>query len=264
MSTSIESSRFIESSRDRVVRVHDTLYTLHDTDTIESDFSPDYIDHSPLIADGLHGVKTLVGQHPLLCHEIHRVLVDGDLVALHGRYCGLGDRNLVGFDIYRVEHSKIVEHWAGLVPEAHANASGRTQLDGPCDPGSDDDTEWNRDRIVEFFTRTLINNDYEGFRRYTDGHAFIQHSPDIADGVDTVIAFLEQLETQGLKLEYSRLHRTVADGQFVLTHSEGSIGDVRHAYFELWRMQEGNLVEMWDVIAPVPTDEEAVHQNGIF
>ena len=110
----------------------------------------------------------------------------------------------------------------------------------------------------------MIGGDYTGFRRYTDGQRFLQHSPDIPDGVEEVIAFLEKLRAEGNGLEYDRIHRTVADGQFVLTHSEGRIAGARHAYFELWRVEDGKLVEMWDAILPVPEDDEARHRHGIF
>lgn len=251
------------SNRDLVSTAHRELFDEHDVGALERYFSPDFIEHSPLVANGLQGLRELVESCPQMRHEARRVLEDGDLVAIHGRFTGLDEQPLVGFDIYRVANGRIVEHWDGLVPEAAPNASGRTQLDGPTDPGQGD-REKNRAFITEYFTRTLIGSDYDGFRRYTDGTHFIQHSPDIADGVEEVIAFLDKLTAEGSKLEYDRIHRTVADGQFVLTHSEGSIGGVRHAYFELWRVENGVLAEMWDAILPVPKDNEAKHPYGIF
>lgn len=252
------------SNRELVARAHHELFTLRDTSTLERNFAPDFIEHSPLVANGLQGLRELVQNSPDLKHEPVRVLADGDLVAIHGRFTGLDAQPLIGFDIYRVRAGKIAEHWDGLVPEAAPNASGRTQLDGPTEPGANHDAEKNRAYISEYFTKTLIEGDYSGFRRYTDGQHFLQHSPDIADGVEEVITFLNQLKADGNGLEYECIHRTVADGQFVLTHSEGCIGGKRHAYFELWRLQNGKLVEMWDAITPVPKDSEAKHGHGIF
>ena len=40
-------------------------------------------------------------------HEAVRVLADGDLVAIHGRFQGLDENPLVGFDIYRVKTAKL-------------------------------------------------------------------------------------------------------------------------------------------------------------
>lgn len=253
-----------DAVRELVTKAHHQLFTQHDVSVLDRHFSAGFIEHSPLVADGLQGLRDLVRTSPALHHETVRVLVDGDLVALHGRFAGLDEKPLIGFDLYRVADGKIVEHWDGLVPEAGPNASGRTQLDGPSDPGEGHDVEGNRRIVHEFFTRTLIDGDYSGFRHYTDGRSFLQHSPDIADGVEEVIGFLERLKADGTPLEYDRIHRSVADGQFVLTHSEGRIGGERHAYFELWRLENGVLAEMWDAITPVPPDDQALHDHGIF
>ncbi|MDR8246733.1 polyketide cyclase, partial [Acinetobacter baumannii] len=36
------------------------------------------------------------------------------------------------------------------------------------------------------------------------------------------------------------------------------------AYFELWRVDNGKIVELWDAIPAVPEDEQAVHGYGVF
>ncbi|MNI74566.1 SnoaL-like domain protein [compost metagenome] len=118
--------------------------------------------------------------------------------------------------------------------------------------------------MLAFFTRALIEGDYSAFNDYCNGAGFHQHSPDIADGTVAVVDFLNQLREAGQGLQYSRVHRSVAEGDFVLTHSEGSIAGERHAYFELWRVQDGKVVELWDAITPVPEDSQARHRHGIF
>jgi len=75
---------------------------------------------------------------------------------------------------------------------------------------------------------------------------------------------LNKIRNQGEGLVYSKTHRTIADGQFVLTHSEGSIAGNRHAYFELWRLENGKIAELWDAIPAVPEDEMAIHNFGVF
>ncbi|AOM39792.1 nuclear transport factor 2 family protein [Xenorhabdus hominickii] len=252
------------SARDLVSRAHHELFTDRDVGALERYFVPNFIEHSPLVKDGLAGLRELVQTHPKLHHEPYRVLQDGDLVAIHGRFTGLDDQPLVGFDLYRVADGLIVEHWDGLVPQSAPNASDRTQLDGPTETGHNHDREKNRELVVNFFTRTLIEGHYDEFRNYTNGEEFRQHSPDIPDGTVAVVAFLKQLKDEGRGLHYAKIHRTVADGQFVLSHSEGSIAGVRHSYFELWRVENGKVAELWDAITPVPEDEQALHRHGIF
>lgn len=252
------------STRQLVAAAHEALFNQHDLAVLERSFAPDFIEHSPLVSDGLAGLASLVKGHPDMRHQAVRVLGDGELVAIHGRYTGLDATPLVGFDIYRVLGERIVEHWDARVPEAEPNASGRTQLDGPTRVESGHDREANRQLVLRFFHEALVHSDYSAFRRYTDGEHFLQHSPDIADGVEAVIEFLQKLEAQGQKLVYRQVHRSIADGQFVLTHSEGSIAGQRHAFCELWRVEQGRIVELWDAIMPVPEDAEARHDKGVF
>ncbi|CAM4154519.1 hypothetical protein F901_02792 [Acinetobacter dispersus] len=247
-----------------VSKAHHVLFNLHDPRALDRYFSQDFIEHSPLVADGLAGLRQLIQDCPNIKHEPFRVLGDGDLVAIHGRFLGLDETPLVGFDIYRVKDDKIVEHWDGLVAEAQPNISGRTQLDGPTLVDSNTDIETNRKIIQSFFQKALIDGEYETFRAYTEGDQFLQHSPDIGDGVNSVIDFLNKIRNQGEGLVYSKTHRTIADGQFVLTHSEGSIAGNRHAYFELWRLENGKIAELWDAIPAVPEDKMAIHNFGVF
>lgn len=253
-----------QDMKDLVSKAHHELFSLHDTSALDRYFSKDFIEHSPLIADGLSGLAQLVADCPNMKHEAARVLADGDLVAIHGRFEGLDEHPLVGFDIYRVADGKIVEHWDGLVPEAAPNISHRTQLCGMSTVISTGEEQQNREIVQAFFKKALIDGNYDAFKDYAEGNTFLQHSPDIGDGINAVIDFLNKIRQEGQGLLYSKTHRTIADGQFVLTHSEGSIAGDRHAYFELWRVDQGKIVELWDAIAAVPEDDQAVHSYGLF
>ncbi|KAB1659143.1 nuclear transport factor 2 family protein [Pseudoclavibacter sp. CFCC 11306] len=248
-----------------VVTAHQRLFGDRDTSVLDTDaFAPDFIEHSPLVADGRTGLKQLVDEAPTLRYRLVRQFVDGDLVALHGRYTGLDDEPLIGFDIYRVADGAIVEHWDGLVPEAPPNASGRTQLDGPVHTDRSVDTETSRRQVADFFQTVLVEQQYDEWATFSNGEGFRQHSPDIADGTEAVVKFLHQLKSEGTPLVYDRTHRRVAQNDFVLTQSEGSIDGVRHAFLELWRVADGKIVELWDAIAEIPADSEAVHPYGLF
>lgn len=254
--------------RELVVTADRELFTEHDLSALERHFSPDYVEHSPLVADGLAGLRDLVHDHPDVRHDVARVLVDESqqLVAVHGAYPGLDpDQVYVGFDIYRVEGDRIAEHWDGLVAETPPNESGHTQLDGPTEVDPAADTEASRALVQTIWKRFLQGQDYGAVGEFTatDG-TFTQHSGDIADGVHAMVDFLQQLKDDGQGLTYQTLHRHVADGNFVLTHSEGSIAGERHSFCELFRIENGTWVELWDAIGPVPSDKELAHPYGAF
>ena len=89
--------------------------------------APPYTQHNPQVPDGVDGVRAgitgLVKQIPGLHYEFKRVLVDGDLVAVHSLLSGMGERGSAVVDIFRVKDGKLVEHWdvRQAVPESAAN-----------------------------------------------------------------------------------------------------------------------------------------------
>ena len=89
--------------------------------------APPYTQHNPQVPDGVDGVRAgitgLVKQIPGLHYEFKRVLVDGDLVAVHSLLFGMGERGSAVVDIFRVKDGKLVEHWdvRQAVPESAAN-----------------------------------------------------------------------------------------------------------------------------------------------
>ena len=171
-------------------QAHHRLFAERDVSVLDELFAEDFVEHSPLVADGRAGLRAMVEEAgDALTYTCSRELADGDLVALHGRFTGLDETPLVGFDLYRVADGKVVEHWDGLVPEAsEPNASGRTQLDGTAQPSAGQDAEGNREKVLNvLFERGLIGQDYSVFRELTRDDVFVQHSPDIADGAEAAV-----------------------------------------------------------------------------
>lgn len=77
--------------------------------------APPYTQHNPQIPDGINGVRVgipgFIKQFPGLHLDFKRVIVDGDLVAVHSSLAGMGEHGSVVVDIFRVKDGKLVEHW---------------------------------------------------------------------------------------------------------------------------------------------------------
>ncbi|HWK40679.1 MAG TPA: nuclear transport factor 2 family protein [Croceibacterium sp.] len=92
---------------------------------------PDYINHNPFAATGrdaaVNFLQPFFDANPEARYIVHRVIADGDLVAVHNeaRFNPAGPPSAV-VDIFRVENCKIVEHWDVVqqVPEQSANQNG--------------------------------------------------------------------------------------------------------------------------------------------
>jgi predicted SnoaL-like aldol condensation-catalyzing enzyme len=67
---------------------------------------------------------------------------------------------------------------------------------------------------------------------------------------------------EGTGYAFVRRHRTVADGQFLLTVYEGTTRGEPDIFYDLFRLEDGLIADHWDVISPIP--QRLPHQNGVF
>ncbi|MFE2063086.1 nuclear transport factor 2 family protein [Streptomyces sp. NPDC059467] len=251
------------SGKDIVLKAAGELFGDRDPSAVDRWVAAGYRQHSSLVPDGPEALRALVAGLPEgFRYEGARVLADGDLVALHGTYHGFGPQPLVAFDLFRVDaEGRLAEHWDALTPVVTPTASGRSQTDGPTAPSDLDRTAANRALVTEFAEKVLVGADYSVLTDYISTDTYHQHNPEAADGLDGFGAAAARWAEQGKNLVYKTIHKVVAEGDLVLLQSEGEFG-VPVAYWDLFRVADGRIVEHWDVIAPVPS--ELPHTNGLF
>ncbi|MGW5690901.1 nuclear transport factor 2 family protein [Streptomyces asiaticus] len=260
------------NNKEHVLQAAAELFGKQDPSAVDRWISPEYIQHSSLAADGPEALRTLISSLPDdFRYEGARVIVDGDLVALHGTYHGFGPQSLVAFDLFRVDaDGKLAEHWDALIPLVTDTASGRSQTDGPAEPSDLDKTEPNRAFVLDFAETVLKSGDYSMLTDYISNESYHEHNPEVANSLDGFAAAVAKWAEPGKNLVYRTIHRAVAEGDFVLLQSEGdfvlqqSEADFKAsvAYWDLFRVTDGKIVEHWDVIAPAPA--ELPHTNGLF
>lgn len=224
-------------------------------DVVPQYWAPDYIQHNPEFANGMEAQKGLVqymAGSGTFEAEYVRVIADDDIVAVHARYLGFGPKATIGFDVFRVEDGLIVEHWDNLIEEQPLNPSGRSQVDGATEITDLDKTEENKAKVEEFITKSLIENADIDITDYISPVTYIQHNPAVADGLDGFGAAMAEMAKSGNTMTYNTLHKVIGEGNFVLTMSEGALGSNPMAFYDLFRLEGGLIVEHWDVIAPMP------------
>ncbi|MFZ7094289.1 nuclear transport factor 2 family protein [Primorskyibacter sp. 2E233] len=141
--------------------------------------------------------------------------------------------------------------------------NGRTQTDGPTEATDLDQTEANKALAVALIEDVLIGRDPAKITDYISAESYAQHNPMIADGLSGIVAAVEALTAQGNMFHYTEIHKVLGDGNFVLTVSKGQWNGTTNAFYDLFRMEDGMIVEHWDVIQPVPT-EGLANTNGMF
>ena len=101
--------------------------------------------------------------------------------------------------------------------------------------------------------------------QYVNPAKYLQHNTAVADGLDGLGVALKYFADNGLVMEYDNLHMIIGEGNFVLTVSEGKFGKGDHvAFYDLFRIEDGLIVEHWDVIQNIPPQGEWKNQNGKF
>jgi predicted SnoaL-like aldol condensation-catalyzing enzyme len=225
-----------------------------------------YVQHNHRAADGLAGFGALMAALPPGSAKVHtpRVFEDGDFVFSHTEYDFFGPK--IGFDIFRFEDGKVVEHWDNLQDTPAAkNPGGHTMTDGPCVATDPDKTLANKLLVQSFVEDILVSGKLEKLGNYIAGENYVQHNPQIGDGLSGLGDALAAMARQGITLKYDKIHRILGEGSFVLSVSEGTFGSQHVAFYDLFRVAENKIVEHWDTIEEIPANvSEWKNRNGKF
>jgi predicted SnoaL-like aldol condensation-catalyzing enzyme len=240
-----------------------------DTATMREMANADYIQHNPFIPTGL---EPFIGMLPILKEygtyaENVRMLEDGNYVFMHNIWKNakpFGADEMVAFDIIRIdENGKVAEHWDAMTTLVKETASGRTQTDGPTTVEDLDKTDANKALAVALIEDVLMGKNPGKISEYISAEQYDQHNPQIQDGLSGIIEAVAYLTSQNNMFKYTKIHKVLGEGNFVLTVSEGEWSGKSQVFYDLFRMKEGKIVEHWDVIQEIPT-EGLAHANGMF
>jgi predicted SnoaL-like aldol condensation-catalyzing enzyme len=223
-----------------------------------------YIQHNLLAADGLAGFGALLSALPKGSAKANtvRVFEEGDLVFAHTSYNFFGPK--IGFDIFRFENGKIVEHWDNLQETAGPNPSQHTMIDGPTEATDLDKTDANKAVVKGFVEDILVNAKMDKLTGYFDGDNYTQHNPQIGDGLSGLGEALKAMAAAGVTMKYDTIHKVLGEGNFVLTVSEGSFAGKPTSFYDLFRVENGKIAEHWDTIEAIPAKADWKNGNGKF
>lgn len=245
-----------------VMRYVSEVFGARDAVAVDRWVHPNYIQHNVGMKDGSGVVRKIVRYiRDDFRIETHRVVASDNMVALQSTYHGLGPEPVVVFDIFRVDDGRIVEHWDAF-RKCAGTVGGHTTTDGPTEIVDRDRTDENRRLVAGFIEHVLVSEITIDIADYINIDRFRQHNPYMNDGVDGFMAGMATLATMGKKHVYEKLHIVVAEGNFVITVSEGRRGEVLVAFYDLFRVDDGKIVEHWDAVLVIP--DNIPHNNGAF
>ena len=261
----------VDANKQLVRNMMANVFAARDASAVDRYFAEDYIQRNPMIPSGSAPIKTFLSKpvdptapkRPK--NELHRMIGEGDLVATHSTLHNFGPKPLVAFDVFRIEDGRIAEHWDNLTPlRATPNPAGRSQVDGVVEITDLHRTAANKALVLELLTRMFIGGEKLNIAKFINPAKYLQHNPDAGDGLKGLQALMKANAARGVKMRYDKIGIVVAEGNFVLTGASGAFGDQPTAFYDLWRLEEGLIVEHWDIIAPIPTENLPEGYPGKF
>ena len=256
MSGRIDNARglYLEGIRDGKAREAVTKYT-----------GARYTQHSTGVRDGVEGFveffEPFIERNPIRDIQIVRAIEDARHVFVHA-YQSLnnGEAEWVTMDFFDTdEDERIIEHWDVIASYSAANPSGHSSVDGPTEVTDLDRTEANKAVVRAMLEDVLMpGGDPTRVDQYISADTYIQHNAQVADGLNQ---FRPLAVDPNRPLFYDEIVLLVGQGNFVATLSRARWEDAPYAQADLFRLEDGLIVEHWDAAEPIGPEEEWVNSG---
>ena len=224
-----------------------------DLSIIDNYIREDYIQHSPTIKDGRAGLlemlnflQTLPKPQQDTPSPIIRLIAEGDLVAVHLDIKFMG-KSMAVIDLFRVQNGQLAEHWDASEVQPDQGDSLITMTNG--NTFIDDAADGNKSKMVvlNLYRDVFEQKNLDAANKYIS-YDFIEHCP--ANGLLSKAGYIV------------KLHRIIAEGNFVVAQSDYSHMENAFAVYSIFRIDAGRIAEHWKVEQEIPA--AMAHANGMF
>ena len=117
--------------------------------------------------------------------------------------------------------------------------------------------------VLDFFDLAFVQRRAaEAAERYL-GAEYKQHNPLAPDGPEAFVGFIGVFQEQAPEMSFD-IKRVIAEDDLVVLHYHLKLSpdDLGQAVVDIFRVEEGRVVEHWDVLQPVPA--ESANTNTMF
>jgi predicted SnoaL-like aldol condensation-catalyzing enzyme len=122
--------------------------------------------------------------------------------------------------------------------------------------------ERNRSLVIDFYDRFFNRHEVDQAAEVV-AEDYVQHNPFVADGKSPFVSFFKKTFAEN-PASKATIVRSATDGDLVYlhVHHQRNADDRGRAGVDIFRVQDGKIVEHWDVNQTIP--ETAANQNGMF
>ena len=124
------------------------------------------------------------------------------------------------------------------------------------------DLEKNKENAIAFYKMAYEGNPKRAVELYV-GDQYIQHNPDVADGLGGFIAYFERMQREYPEKSIAFI-RCIAEGNLVALHTHQTWpGNDQYVTMDFFRFdQDGKICEHWDAIQQIP--EKSANPNTMY
>ncbi len=218
-----------------------------------------YTQHSTGVADGAQGFKDFfkgfLERNKDRDIRIVRAIEDGSYVFVHVyQDINNGAAKWVTTDMFNTdENDKLVEHWDVIATykEANETASGNDMVLGDFEIKDLEKTEENKALVRSFIVDVFQNKNHAALENYISREKYIQHNPNVPNGFEAVVQFLATQD-----FNYDFVFHVMGQGDHVVSLSKGTYNRQELCIFDIFRIENGKIVEHWDNMEPIPPRDE--------
>lgn len=123
--------------------------------------------------------------------------------------------------------------------------------------------ESNKVVVLAFYEAAINQKDIDAALAFV-GPRYIQHNPRSPDGVEGLKSFIGGYLKKANPALKAVVKRVIVEGDLVMLHvrSESEPAAAATAIVDIFRVENGKIVEHWDVMQPVP--DKMPHGNSMF
>lgn len=212
-----------------------------------------YIQHNPWFKDGKEALAKIFNGTPIANVKTIRTFSERDVVIMHNEF---GEETV--FDIFRFENGLIVEHWDNF-EYTKIDGDGTSQTDGHT---MVEKTSTYYKPFFEAMSQQLfITGDWTNAAKYFNFENFIEHR----NGAGADGGYFSRFNGKTNLKFYNAVKFIYSYANFGLIMSEGpdytgADTEGLYAYYDLFRVENGRMVEHWDVVQKIPVESQ--NNNG--
>src|SRR5208282_912732 len=122
----------------------------------------------------------------------------------------------------------------------------------------------NLQAVLDFYEVIINGQDYSRGMEFLDDN-YIQHRPDVPTGPQGVLDHVRRIYAEA-PTHKARIVRSFVDGDYVILHVQilNAVEAPNIAVMDIFRVENGKLMEHWDVDRPVRDEAMSRNQNGVF